>query len=226
MREFLMDILMSDRLADRDYIPIHSRLRYNYLEFVRNMLPLHHPQVGTYTYASEENFRMRDRVLAPLIVGVDRNSAQLERVWEKYKGIFFAIIRRELYQNSWMEGYVRTLIETYEHFMIRDDFPRILTELYEELIMQDENEITYENYSSLTERHSEIMLPYLMRNTMKTLGLDGEDTRGPAQYLPKEIAYPDVTWFHTFWVRRHHEGNAKSVYRILFEIFRHYGGQR
>lgn len=140
-----------------------------------------------------------------LISALSRDKDQVAELFRLYEPAIYCMISPEIYKETGMQLYVKTLITTYRelhHFP--KDYDGLMVHLYDVAgSLRDE---VYEGYA-----------PYVSDQVLQDFGSTIEDT----DYTVSGT----ICWLYSFWARRHHEGNDKAVYDILRKIDRHYSAE-
>lgn len=110
-----------------------------------------------------------------------------------------------------MNLYVEALIDTYDHITQIDHYEKKLDDIFYAVKEQDADESIFCRTPEQYELYQDILNPRIV-----------EQFIGSHSYHENYGEHADALWFHSFWMRRHREKNAETVYQILQEIDEHY----
>lgn len=139
---------------------------------------------------------------------LDRSTDGLVKLFNTYKGAAFQVITPKIYQQTNLAAYVNNLIEVHAYLEGNHEGG---VEFFNKL-KETEQSGTYINHMDF-KVYKDIISPYIGQEFMNS-------------YYNKHEYYhgKDLTWFYSFWYRRHIEGNTKTVIKILKEVRDHYHG--
>lgn len=148
-----------------------------------------------------------------LVSNMSREKGQVMQLFNRYEELLYCLIPEELYKESAMHLYVRTLLYTYEQLHCQEeDYNALMTRFYDlglevERVGWEAEERVFSEYE-----------PYID-------DIIHERFESTQLYLDSRFSRT-VQWFYSFWARRHHEGNDEVVHEILQRINAHYSGTR
>lgn len=152
-----------------------------------------------YTYYYDE-FKKPDGYLyekpeikkAYLHCHIGRSSENITRLWSVFGPLFTEIASPCLQEGRPERGYIQTLVNNWDCMKGTKNYSKKLDEIYFKL-----NQGYYYGDELWT-----ILKPVMCKS----------GTKNGSVYFEYDS---DRAWVYTFWVRRHHEGNADAVYTIL-----------
>ena len=123
---------------------------------------------------------------------ISRSAENINRLWSVFGPIVSEIAAPSLKEGSPERGYIQTLVNNWDCMKGTKNYSKKLDEIYVKLS---------ENYYYGDELWA-MLKPLMCKSNSKN---------GSVSFSWDS----DRAWVYTFWVRRHHEGNADAVYTIL-----------
>lgn len=141
------------------------------------------------------------------------NPNELKEAYESYKPILFAILSRNIYNDTNLDLLTEVLISS------RDDISRaenknkgkteVIDLIYKTMVYGTEKE--FPNY------HFTQISPFVSKKTWGLITRNSKQNKN-TDYNNKATA----VWIYSFWARRNQEGNSDVVYAILKDVKKHY----
>ncbi len=141
------------------------------------------------------------------------NPNELRGAYESYRPILFALLSRNIYNDSNLDLLIEVLISS------RDDISRaenenkgkieVIDVIYKTMIYGAEKEFPNYHFSQIS--------PFVSKKTWGLITRNSKQNR-KTDYTNKATA----VWIYSFWARRNQEGNMDVAYAILKEIKKHY----
>lgn len=138
----------------------------------------------------------------PLVASLKKNreSKIIELIYKQNKKFILAFLDKELYKKSELDKVIQALLISYEELQGKE---QILKELY---MKAQKYKPDYQSYKFL-----------ISKKVNDLLKIDERLVKNGTFENPKSI-YKGVIWCYSFWVRRHQEKNAETVYQILKDM--------
>jgi hypothetical protein len=211
IQNFIKTGIINQEIQQFDFYTEFSHPRLCYWEYIINQLP----SWVSYGYRYDSYSKRADekgRLFSYLVYNIDRSPEQISRLFNSYKNIIYEMIDSNLYRDKHLDLYVKTLVKVYHHLIQMDDYEEQMKRIYN--AVEDENKDP--DIFGRTSNQFPIYEPVLNEDVIKMFkGTNGMVMNDWGQYT-------DVLWFHSFWLRRYHEGNSEAVFQILQEIEEHY----
>ncbi len=202
---FISTGILNDDIQSFSFYRPLSHPRLTYWEYIINQLP-DFVDYGYHYESYAPDTDEKGKLFAFLAYRINRNPQSIRTLFDFSKSTIYATIDKETYEKKQLGNYTRALIKTYEHWIQFDHYESDMERIFQEIKKQDEDATLF----CRTPFHYEILRPYMNTEvTDEFIGSHTYETNGE---------YSDALWFHTFWIRRQHEGNAAVVYAILKEI--------
>ncbi|MDL2143894.1 MULTISPECIES: hypothetical protein [Flavobacterium] len=141
------------------------------------------------------------------------NPDELRDAYESYRPILFALLSRNIYNDSNLDLLIEVLISS------RDDISRaenenkgeieVIDMIYKTMIYGAEKEFPNHHFNEISPFVSKKTWGLITRNSKQNTKTD---------YKNKATA----VWIYSFWARRSQEGNMDVVYAILKDVKQHY----
>jgi hypothetical protein len=141
------------------------------------------------------------------------NPDELRDAYESYRPILFALLSRNIYNDSNLDLLIEVLISS------RDDISRaenenkgeieVIDMIYKTMIYGAEKEFPNHHFNEISPFVSKKTWGLITRNSKQNTKTD---------YKNKATA----VWIYSFWARRSQEGNMDVVYAILKDVRQHY----
>lgn len=141
------------------------------------------------------------------------NPDEFREAYESYKPILFALLSRNIYNDSNLDLLIEVLISS------RDDISRaenqnkgkieVIDMIYKIMISGAEKEFPNYHFSQIS--------PFVSKKTWGLIMRNSKQNR-KTNYNNKATA----VWIYSFWVRRNQEGNMDVTYAILKDVKKHY----
>ena len=179
----------------------HPDATFNYFYFIN----LHQPDFvsekerndGYYSDLSS-GFDINNQLMAYLIKHIDRSPQTLERLFKDYGSTIYEWIPDQLYEKMQVGENLEELLASYDTIATYTEFESRLSQVYSSLDSLDEARLSKPKgtYGRIEYMEREACFkPFF-------------NEQGNASHIPKL----------DFWARRQHEGNVRTVARILREI--------
>lgn len=141
------------------------------------------------------------------------NPDEFREAYESYRPILFALLSRNIYNDSNLDLLTEVLISS------RDDISRaenqnkgkieVIDAIYKTMIYGDEKEFPNDHFSQIS--------PFVSKKTWGLITRNSSQNR-KTDYKSKAAA----VWVYSFWARRNQEGNMDVTYAILKDVKKHY----
>lgn len=200
---YLLEKMESNFVYDNKYqklgFDMHedSHLSQRYFATVYNNLPAFVSPKERHQgyYANEQQSDFYGQLLSYFVYRIDRSPDNIQRIWDALGSTLMNRIDRALYTELHIKKWLDLHLATYEHLRSQPNYKTQLTNAYNQLQREHSNDHSIYD-------QAEFLSP-LMEND-------------PYESDSSLTAY-------SFWMRRHHEGNADVVAQILKEASAHFG---
>jgi hypothetical protein len=210
VQQFIRTGILNENIHEFDFYRDVSLPKLSYWEYIINQLP-DYAEYG-YKYDSySKKMNEKSQLFAFLAYRINRSPQSIQSFFDNSKNIIYTTINKEIYIQKDLNLYVETLIHTYEHITAIDGYEKKLDDIFYAVKEQDADESIFCRTPEQYELYEPILNPQIV-----------EQFFGSHSYHETYGEHADALWFHSFWMRRHREKNAKVVYQILQEIDKHY----
>lgn len=127
-----------------------------------------------------------------LFFHISRDAKNIERLWNIFDDLVLEIIAPYMEDGRREKLYVQILMEAWDCISEKKNYEKKLDEIYGDLVEY--------GYYSVDDYSKTIACPSVNNRLITPTD----------EYLQYEKG-----WIYSFWVRRHHEGNAEVTYKIL-----------
>lgn len=189
--------------------PLNHNYHTSYFWHLYNALPdfvdsreRHH---GYYRY-EENSHALDEQLIAYAIYRLDRSPENLRRAFDYIKPYIIQMVPMVSYRHQRMDRIMAGLLVSHRVLTGIPDYERKLTSFWNEYYTADgKMKVNHPEVKKLYDGAYGFSAWELGEHISRHLGMDRYDS------------YYGSYWL-SFWMRRHHEGNMDTVYRILLEI--------
>lgn len=173
-------------------------IQQRYFASIYNALPeaFKNRHLGYYS-AEQDNYEREERLLAAAIYCTDRSEANIERWWEHFGNNWTELVLKGYFTS--FDTTANQLLNAYEHLIAQDAIERKMQDVYAAIDSMDQQK--------------DNNLP----GAVKYVGALEDHRTFLKDLMPPQ--QEDHLWAYSFWMRRFHEENHKSVYNILKEAY-------
>lgn len=211
IKNFTATALLNDDINEFDFYIKQSRPRVRYWEYIVNQLPVY-VDYGQQYDAYSALVDKKGQQLAFLTYRMSREGKNISKLFNASKETLYQLIDKEKFHEYRFDEYVLTLIDAYTHLKGLEDYDAQMKRIYAGVMLEDKDEDIFGRTSNQYPIYEPVINEEIQTNYFGSNGM----------VINQYGEYTDVLWFHSFWVRRYHEGNSEVVLKILNELKTHY----